>query len=62
MFTSSGNGGDRGESMPAILNSEVMGATPTEPDETGWRDYVFYIVMALIFTFAIIAGKCGTTP
>jgi len=34
----------------------VMGALPGEPEETDWRDYVFYAVVIGLFLFAIIAG------
>jgi hypothetical protein len=34
----------------------VLGAVPGDPEETDWRDYVFFAVVIALFLFAIITG------
>jgi len=49
-------GAEATEADSFILLPAVMGALPSEPEETDWRDYVFFAVVICLFLFAIIAG------
>jgi len=44
--------------MLHTLSHNIMGAAqPDQPEGFGWRDYVFYTVMIIIFTLAYLTSS-----